>query len=1102
MAERSLAVDEPHAAPTTPRVNVLLVDDQPANLLALESILGDLGHNLVRAHSGEQALEKLGQEEYALVLLDVQMPGLDGFETAERIRSQDATHRTPIIFLTAFESDRFPVEKAYALGAVDYLVKPLVPIIVRAKVSGLVELFEKTRQVRQQAEYIRHMERRGFERKLAEENRRLRRSEARKAAIVETSLDAIITIDEQGLVVEFNPAAEQMFGFARGQAVGRAIADLVIPPPLRQAHRRALAALGATGTGRLLGKRVEMPALRADGSEFPVEIALTRMPGDGPAQYTAYLRDISDRTRSERHRNARLAITQILSQAATVHEAAGWVMRAICEHLGWDVGYFWIVDDAGTALRFLETWHRPDLAVPAFDAACRDRTFRREEGLPGRVWATGEPLWLHDVVQDTNFPRAAAACKAGLHGAFGCPVTLGAETLGVIEFFSRWIQSPDEDLLEMVSTVAGQIGQFLERKQVEEQQKRAVEALKESEQRFARFMQHLPGLAWIKDLDGRYVYANDAAVKAFGAERERIQGRTDDEIFPPDTAAHFKDNDRQALASAAGVQVVETLQQPDGVVHHSLVSKFPIAGADGRPVLVGGMAIDITDRRRAADELRQNKERLELAQHAGRIGTFDWNLLTDAVEWSAIEEELYGLPAGGFGGRLENWHQAVHPDDRERALEEARSAIARRGEYNTEFRIVRPDGQVRWIAAQGRVVCDDASKPLRMVGVNIDITERKESEALLREADRRKDEFLATLAHELRNPLAPIRNALQILKLPRVDAAIIERSREMMERQVHHLVRLVDDLLDVSRVMRGKIELRKERVDLATIVARAVETAQPIIDAQGHELTISLPENPLPMDADPVRLAQVLGNLLTNAAKYTESRGRIWLNAERDDGQVVVRVRDSGIGIAPEMLPHVFELFVQADSASTRAQGGLGIGLTLVRNLVDMHQGTVEATSPGLGRGCEFIVRLPLAPFEPAPGSGSGEFPAVAAPLRLLVVDDNRDGAESLATMLRLQGHEVRLAFDGATAIEIAREYRPQAVLLDLGMPGMDGFEVARRMRLQPGLEQVRFAALTGWGQQEGRRRSARAGFDHHLVKPVEPKALAAVLAQWKSVTG
>src|SRR5581483_5397086 len=356
----------------------------------------------------------------------------------------------------------------------------------------------------------------------------------------------------------------------------------------------------------------------------------------------------------------------------------------------------------------------------------------------------------------------------------------------------------------------------------------------------------------------------------------------------------------------------------------------------------------------------------------------------------------------------------------------------------------------------------------------------------VREADRRKNEFLATLAHELRNPLAPIANSLQILKMPRLDAGTVERSREMMERQVQHLVRLVDDLLDVSRVMRGKIELRRERVELATVVARAVETVQPLVDAQGHDLSVRISSQSLLLDADPVRLAQVVGNLLTNAAKYTEPGGRIWLTAERDGDMAALRVRDNGIGIAPYMLPRIFELFVQVDHASTKAQGGLGIGLTLVKNLVEMHNGIVQARSEGLGKGCEFVVRLPLVAQALGQDHGSeagtqaDQLPPRSGK-RLLVVDDNKDAADSLAMLLRLQGHEVRVAYSGMAALEMTKTYTPDVVFLDIGMPGMDGYEVARRLRQTPGLGNVMLAALTGWGQKEDRRRTAEAGFDHHL---------------------
>jgi CheY-like chemotaxis protein len=338
--------------------------------------------------------------------------------------------------------------------------------------------------------------------------------------------------------------------------------------------------------------------------------------------------------------------------------------------------------------------------------------------------------------------------------------------------------------------------------------------------------------------------------------------------------------------------------------------------------------------------------------------------------------------------------------------------------------------------------------------------------------------------------------------MPRVDAGTVERSREMMERQVHQLVRLVDDLLDVSRVMRGKIELRRERVEAATVVARAVEMVQPLIEAQGHELTVVLPPESLPLEADPVRIAQVFSNLLTNAAKYTEPNGRILLTARSDGGQVVFRVRDTGIGIAPDMLKRVFELFVQVDHAATRSQGGLGIGLTLVKNLVEMHGGSIEAHSAGLGQGSEFLVRLPLAAGageEPVGRVGAGSRPGASKyGRRILVVDDNKDAADSLAMLLRLQGHDVRVAHDGAAAIDVTKDYRPELVFLDLGMPGMDGYEVARRLRRQPGLETVKLAALTGWGQEEDRRRTSEAGFDHHFVKPPDPNAVEKLVAGLK----
>jgi len=1005
-------------------------------------------------------------------------------------------------------------------------------------------------------------------------------------------------------------------------------------------------------------------------------------------------------------------------------------------------------------------------------------------------------------------------------------------------------------------------------------------ALRESEERFTRFMQHLPGLGWIKDAAGRYVYANDAAVQAFGRPRSELYGQTDADLFPADTASLFRENDGRALAAQGAVQTVETLTHPDGTVHHSLVSKFLIPGPDGEPALIGGVAIDVTDRRRAEDAQRESEERLRLTLDAGQVGTWDWDIPADRVAWSARVYEFHGLTPGTFGGRVADFAALIHPDDRDRVAEAIRRAVEEGEPYSGEFRIVRPTGEVRWIATHGRVLRDAAGRPLRMIGATTDVTERRQAEQALRaseeryrtlfetidegfcvcevlvdeagsphdyrfveinpafesmsgleramgrtarelvpnleefwyetygrvaltgepvrfehrvealdrwfdvyasrvgdpseykiaivftnitarkraeealqesearfrafadtapamlwvtepdaacsflsrgwyeftgqteatalgfgwldavhpddraaareafltanihqepfalehrlrradgehrwvidagrprfgpggeflgytgsvidihdrklteqvlrvhrdrldlvvnssqvglwccdlpfdtlvwnakvkehfglppdypvtintfferlhpddrgrtrraieasicdrtdydieyrtvgldgrerwvraigkaaydeagtprrfdgitvdvtdrvrqqealrEADRRKDEFLATLAHELRNPLAPIRNAVQVFHIKEPADPQLRAARDVIDRQVRNMVRLIDDLLDIGRITRGKLRLQLQRVDLAAVVRDARETAVPVIEAADHSLTIELPPESIWLDADPTRLAQVFANLLTNAAKYTDRGGRIRLTAERTADEVVVAVADTGIGVSAEHLPQLFEMFSQVAPVRERSQGGLGIGLALVRGLVEMHGGTVRADSPGVGRGSTFTVRLPLAKDE---GGRMKDEPQTAPvhpssfrlhPSRVLVIDDSRDGADSLAEVLRVLGYEVRVAYDGPAGLAEATQFRPDAVVCDIGMPGMSGLEVARRLRADPSLRAVRLVAATGWGQDDDRRRSREAGFDHHLTKPIDPADLREAL--------
>jgi PAS domain S-box-containing protein len=444
------------------------------------------------------------------------------------------------------------------------------------------------------------------------------------------------------------------------------------------------------------------------------------------------------------------------------------------------------------------------------------------------------------------------------------------------------------------------------------------------------------------------------------------------------------------------------------------------------------------------------------------------------------------------------WLDAVHPDDRESARRAWKDARSERALFEVRGRIWHAaTREHRHVIARATPVFNDDGSLREWVGACTDIHDDMMATDALIEADRRKDEFLATLAHELRNPLAPIRNSLHILRLTGKAEGALAGVQQMLERQVNLLVRLVDDLMEVSRITRGRVEIRTESVDIASVIRSAVETSRPLIDEAGHALEVSLPTEPLTLEADPVRIAQVISNLLNNAAKYTDRGGRIRLSAWREGASAVISVRDNGRGIPATVLPKVFDLFSQADQAYNRTQSGLGIGLTLVKGLVRLHDGAVEAHSDGPGRGSEFIVRLPLPASQPATGDGGhphADLPAVPA-RRILVVDDNHDAAESLGILLTLLGVETQTAHDGRSALEALDTFAPSVMLLDLGMPGMDGYEVAERTRQHPNGRKITIIALTGWGQERDRRRSQEAGIDHHLVKPVDLDALRKLLA-------
>jgi len=503
-----------------------------------------------------------------------------------------------------------------------------------------------------------------------------------------------------------------------------------------------------------------------------------------------------------------------------------------------------------------------------------------------------------------------------------------------------------------------------------------------------------------------------------------------------------------------------------------------------------------TLREQAEAQLADVQRLSKLAADAAHMGTWQLDVESDRLECSDEFLHLIGVERAHWQGTGSALDALVHPDDTARRQRVQAEAILRGTFMELEFRIRRPNGEVRWMQSRGECWRGAGTQPLRFFGVMMDITDRKAMEDALRDADRRKDQFLATLAHELRNPLAPIYNGLCLLRSSEVTSEHSAQVHEMLERQLKHIIRLVDDLLDVSRITLGKIELRRERVDLETVVRGAVEMSASMIDACRHRLEVALPPEPLTVHADPVRLTQALSNLLNNAAKYTGEGGRIWLSVTPRGEQVEVSVRDNGAGIPVAMLDRVFDMFVQLEGFDGSLRPGLGIGLTMVRLLVNLHNGQVEARSEGAGKGSEFIVRLPLDRRpEEAPQASR---PAIPAPAgcrrRMLLVDDNRDFADSLAALLTLSGAETEVAYDGASALAAIASRPPQVVLLDLGMSGMDGYAVANCIRRDPRYKDIRLVAITGWGQEQDRRRTMEAGFDYHLTKPVDPGVLQRLL--------
>jgi PAS domain S-box-containing protein len=786
---------------TTP-INILLVDDEPANLLVLQTVLASLGATLVCARSGEEALKHVLLTDFAVILLDVLMPTMNGFEAARLIRSRPQSSHTPIVFITAEpDTPEFPIEEAYALGAVDYLTKPINPTVVRAKISFFTELYRKSAELAR-VERVQHAA-------------ALNAKEKQIRLILDNATDyAFIVTDLDGRITQWEGGAEGITGWRPEQIIGQHL-EVIFTPEDKAIGRAAVELETARRVGRAQDKRWH---LRKDG---------TRFFADG-------------------------VLISLTDEAGKLH------------------GFSKILRD-GTS-----TWHA--------EQALREKETELRESR---------------------------------------------------ERFSLLLESSGEGICGIAA-------------------------------------------------DTSCTFINHAGAAMLGFRAEELIGRPIADI-----------------------------------VHHDRLSSGPCLLVDCR------------------------------ISEAAQRGT--------AIR---VDKDVF-------------WH--------------------------------RDKSAIPVAYSVSPIIADGKSAGL--VITYTDMTERRKTEENLRrlaadlsEVDRRKTEFLATLAHELRNPLAPIRTGVELIRLKSADTGAVTRVTGMMERQLNHLVRLVDDLLDIARIKRGKVELKKELVELKSIIASAVETSQPLIKTEGHELSIDLPDEPLIVTADPTRVAQVISNLLNNAAKYTPTGGRIRLAVHRGNQQVVVSVADSGIGLSQESLASVFEMFTQIKHDANRSQGGLGVGLSLVRRLVELHGGSVTAASAGIGQGSTFTVTLPLcnndtsaamslAPLAFATQTGTG------TKLCLLIADDNVDAAVGLAALLELGGHDTLIAHDGIEALRMTREFLPDAILLDIGMPGMNGYEVAQVIRQEPSLSHIALAALTGWGAEDDRNRSKEAGFDKHLTKPVAIKEVTEFLS-------
>jgi PAS domain S-box-containing protein len=1059
---------------------VLVVDDHPANLTALEATLAAPDLRLVTAESGERALALSVATEFAVILLDVRMPGMSGHETVKRLRQQDRSRHTPVILLTALDSDDNDVLMAYEHGAVDYLAKPYRAEVLRAKVRAFVELFRQRENLRQ------------HEATLQQRQHDLDRHWFFES--LESLSDGFLAFDAEWRFTHLNAVGELALGRPRADLLGKHLwAEF---PELE---------------GSVFGKAY----LKAMREQVTVQVEEFYAPFNTWFEARAFptrsglsilFRDISERKRHEEER-AQLLATERATRL--IAEEQSELLQLIVEQSGNGI----IVANGMGQLRIFNP------------------TAVQQHGAPAEVAGAAEwaRLCAHWTLEGERIPGQGTPLMRALNGE------------AVLD--SYWqIERPDGSWLTLQGSATplrgadgNRAGALLVTRDVTTA-RRVERELRDSEAQFRTLAETIPHLAWMANPDGYVSWYNQRWYEYTGTDLQGTEGWKWKGVHDPRFLDDIVDRWVSSLQTGESFELEMPLRRHDGVFRWHLSRATPVRDSQGRIVRWFGTHTDIDDQRNV-------RERQRFLAEASKTlaGSLDYEATLRAVarlavpafaDWAAVDM----LDESGRIRRLAVEHSDPDKVALARALHE--KYPPRLSDVNGVGRVLRTaeaelvadipdsllvaasrdDEHLRTARALGlrsylSVPMKSGARVLGAINlvyaesgrryetIDLQLAEELASRAALAienaRATRAKDEFLAMLGHELRNPLAPIVTALDVMRA-QVDATS-ERERTVIERQVKHLMRLVDDLLDVSRIARAKVILELERLELHEVVRSALELASPLLEERAHHVVVEVPPLGLPIEGDSARLTQVVANLLTNAAKYTPERGRIELRGAIDDDMVVLRVLDNGTGIPADVLPRIFELFVQGRQTIERALGGLGLGLTIVRSLVEQHGGTVTAHSAGRDQGSEFVIRLPLATPMAQPSSSLTKdlfLPPneTLRGVRLLVVDDNVDAAELLTALLESRGCVVQVAHDGSAALKIAATRSFDAALLDIGLPVMDGYELAARLRALNTMRSARLIAITGYGQASDRERALAAGFDHHLVKPVALRALEEVL--------